>query len=93
MNIDATLLLVVCGLVCVGTLVLAFVLPVLDVVFEVVGAIIEFSLEIFNAGPVPGCGCVILAVILATCAGVSIWFADALSTCGTADQVNLCRLF
>ena len=92
-GIGAPIWLVLCGLLCAGVFVLGFILPILDVVFEVIGAVIGFAFEIFNAGPVPGCGCIVLAMLILGCMGASFWFTDALSTCGTPDQVNLCRIF
>ncbi len=92
-GLDAGLLLVGCGLLCVGVIVFGFIFPLLDLVFDVIGTLVGFIFDIAGVGPVPGCGCVILLLLVGGCGVFGIWFTDAMATCGTPEQVNLCRLF
>jgi hypothetical protein len=83
--------ILICGGMCVLGIVVVFVLPFLADLFSIIAGIVELSIDLATLGPVPGCGCVVVLGLCAGCAAGSVWLADVLSTCNTADAVNLCR--
>ena len=95
MNIEpGTLLLIVVGmgLLCVVLFVLGSVLNALGVVFEVIGGALEIAVNLFNMGPLPGCGCLALVLAIVMCVGGGMAVNSIVSSCGTAQQMNFCRL-
>lgn len=81
-----------CGL-CVLGLVFSIVAPILDMVMGVVGMLLDFASTLFGAGPIPGCGCVVVLALVASILAVGALTASILSTCGTAQATNFCSLF
>lgn len=95
MNIEpGTLLLIVLGmsLLCGVLFVLGTVLNALGVVFHVLGGALEIAVNLFNLGPLPGCGCLVLLLAILTCVGGGMAINSVISSCGTAQQMNFCRL-
>lgn len=92
-GVDLPIILLICGVACAGTVILVIAFSFLEIVFDIVGFILGLVSQIASFGPLPGCGCVVLAVLVAGCALTGIWLTDILSTCGTAEAVNLCQLF
>lgn len=95
MNIEpGTLLLLVAGmgLLCGVLFVLGSVLNAIGVVFDVLGGALEIALNLFNMGPLPGCGCIALLLVILTCVGGGMAINSIVSSCGTAQQMNFCRL-
>jgi len=92
---SGTLILIAagCGIVCIGLFVIGTVLNALGIVFELIGGLVEFAVNLFNFGPVPGCGCVVLAGAIAMCVVTALAVNSVLQTCGTPQQVNFCQLF
>jgi hypothetical protein len=87
------LILLVCGGLCVGGVILAFVLNLLGTIFGALGSVLAFGTDIITGGPVTWCGCLVVIVLLLLCGGGLLLLASVLSTCGTPDAVNLCSLF
>jgi hypothetical protein len=48
---------------------------------------------VLNGGPLAWCGCILLFVVCGAVAFVGIWLVSILSSCGTANAVNICQLF
>lgn len=84
------LLAVGCALSCVVIFVLGTVLNMLGVVFEVLGSILELLAGLFNFGPVPGCGCLLLVFAIISCVGGVTLFNSIVSTCDTASRMLFC---
>lgn len=82
-----------CGLSCVVIVVLGVGLQVFGVVFQGALGIFELGLEVFAGGPVAWCGCLVVIIGVIACGAIAIAFLNVMGTCGTPDQVNLCRLF
>ena len=90
-GVNAIWVIALCGVLCFGSFFVGIMFSLLDVVFTVIGAIIELILELFNTGPVPGCGCVVVLGLIFGCGAFMTWYLNAAETCGTADAVILCR--
>jgi len=90
-GVNIILIAGLCGLLCFGGFFLGIIFSVLDLVFTVVGAVIELMLTLFNTGPVPGCGCVVVLLLLFGCGICGSWYLSAVETCGTAEPIILCR--
>jgi hypothetical protein len=94
-NVDAgTILLVVvgCGVLCVIGVGLLFSLQILTSIVGAFANVAEVLGAVLSGGPLAWCGCILLFVICGAVILLSIWLVSILSTCGTADAVNLCRL-
>jgi hypothetical protein len=95
MNIEpGTLVLIAagCSVICVVLFVLGTFLNALGVVFELLGGVFEIAVNLFNMGPLPGCGCIALLLALVICVGGGLAVNSIVSSCGTAQQMNFCRL-
>lgn len=79
-----------CSLLCCGGAIILVVLSVIGGAFELLGSLIELLIGI---DPFGGCGCLFMPFACLLCGGVLYSVASILSTCGTPDAVNLCRLF
>ena len=90
---DLPIVILICGVLCIGGLVIGVAFTLLDFVFDILGTVIGLAVDLIEVGPIPGCGCVMLAGLLFGCVLFGTWFVDAMATCGTAEAVNLCRLF
>jgi hypothetical protein len=83
---------VVCCVSCAGGLILLFVIGIAADILGAVFGIVEIGFDLFNAGPVPGCGCVLVIGVCGSCSAFTYFALQTLSTCGTPDAVNFCRL-
>jgi len=90
-GVNAIWIALLCGAVCFGGFFFSIIFSLLEVIFSMVGAIIELGLELFNSGPVPGCGCVVFIGLVFGCGACASWYLSAAETCGTPDAVILCR--
>lgn len=88
---DLSVVLICAGLCIVGVI-LVFVLPVVMDLLGVIINLTEIALDIVGMGPGGWCGCLVIIAALGLCAGTLLLTANLLSTCGTPDAVNLCRL-
>ncbi len=89
------LILIVGGLtlLCGVLFVLGTVLQAVGVVFNLLGGLLEILLNLFNLGPVPGCGCVLALGAIGLC-GLMIYIAVNVSaTCSGPNPVNFCVFF
>jgi hypothetical protein len=82
-----------CALLCVVLFVLGMALQVIGTVFQLLGGLLEIAGEVFNFGPVPGCGCVLVLMVLGLCGGLALMLSNLSATCGTVNQIMICRLF
>ena len=80
-------------LLCVGGLILSFVLPAIASLFSALGGFVQFLVNILTGGPVTWCGCLAVIILLVACCGLVALAGFTLSTCGTPDAVNFCRWF
>lgn len=81
------------ALLCVVLFILGTVLQVLGTVFSLVGGLLELVVNLFNVGPIPGCGCVLVVGALGLC-GLLIYAAINISaTCSGPNPVNFCQFF
>jgi hypothetical protein len=92
-SIDPGWVLLICGGLCCGGIILGVVLPVLSGAFDIIFGLVEIISDILTGGPVSWCGCIMFIVLLVACCGGLFAVASMLSTCGTADAVNFCRIF
>jgi hypothetical protein len=81
-----------CGLCIIGV-VLSVVMPFLDIVMGLAGMVIDFAGMLFQAGPVPGCGCVVVVAFVVAVLVVGLLMTSVLSGCGTPQATNFCTLF
>lgn len=91
-EISPLLIVVVCGLCLVG-FVLLMVVQLIGGVFDIFFGLFEFVGGIIEGGPIAWCGCLVLIGGCGLCAGTIYVVTQLLSTCGTPDAVNFCRLF
>jgi hypothetical protein len=81
------------ALLCGVLFVLGTVLQALGVVFNLLGGLLELLVNLFNLGPVPGCGCVLAVGAIGLC-GFMIYLAVNISaTCSGSNPVNFCQFF
>jgi hypothetical protein len=78
---------------CLGGLVLSFVLPAVGGLLAFLGSIFELLLDVFTGGPVAWCGCLVRAILLVGCCGAAAIAGYSLSTCNTPDPVHFCSWF
>ncbi len=81
-----------CGILCIVLFVIGTVLNALGIVFELLGGLAEFAVNLFNFGPVPGCGCVVVVGVIALCIGTVLAVNGVLQSCATPQPVNFCQL-
>jgi len=95
-DLDFGVLVLVCGC-CIALVffggIISFALGVVGAAFDIIGSVVGIILDILGGGPVAWCGCLVAIVILLGCGGVMLALANALSTCGTPEAVNFCRIF
>lgn len=99
-NANVPIVVIICGGMCLLSLVLVVVLPLITGTLQIFGSIIDIFTGIIGAftgilsgGPVAWCGCLFFLVVLAMCGGLALIVANIVATCGTPDQVMFCRLF
>lgn len=96
LNIDlgsGVTLALCCSLLCVGVFVIGFFFQVVGGFFEIFFGLFGAFFDVLSGGPVAWCGCLLLVGAILVCGLIAIGGASLLSTCGTPEQVNLCRLF
>ncbi|HRF96009.1 MAG TPA: hypothetical protein PLZ51_12470 [Aggregatilineales bacterium] len=99
-NANVPIVALVCGGMCLLSLVLVVVLPILTGTLQIFGSIIDIFTGIIGAftgilsgGPVAWCGCLFFLIVLMMCGGMALLIAGAISSCGTPNQMLFCRLF
>lgn len=92
-NIDLGALILICGVLCVGGAVILIGLQVLTGAFELLAGGAEIFVDILTGGPASWCGCLVFLAGCLICIGIALAIASVLSTCGTPDAVNFCRIF
>lgn len=92
-DLSPLLLIVCCALLCVVGPVLLFALQFIDVLLGIIGVFIDAVGGLFGGGFEGCCGCIVLLVLLLSCAAGILLTVSLLQTCGTSDAVNLCRFF
>lgn len=90
---SVTIILAICAGLCVFGMLLLFLVQIIGGAFEVIGGFLEIIFGILSGGPEAWCSCIIGTTILFLCCGTVITVVGILSTCGTPDAVNFCRLF
>ena len=83
----------VVALLCIGGLVLVFVLPFLSGILTLLSGLLEFVFDVSTGGPVGCCGCLVFLILVVGCCGFVALVAYTLSTCCTPDAVNFCTWF
>lgn len=88
-----TILLIAGGacLLCVIVVILGFVFQVIGAFFDFIGTLVDFFFALAAGGPIPGCGCLVAAVLICGCIGSVAYIVSILPGCGTPDAVNFCR--
>jgi hypothetical protein len=81
-----------CGL-CVVGLALSILGPFVNIAVGIVGMILDLASTLFELGPVPGCGCVIVAALVGAVLLAAAIMVSLTSTCGTPQATNFCTLF
>lgn len=92
-QINSTTLVLLCGGLCLFAIFAFIILPIFSSILGVVFGVLDVFLSLFQAGPLPGCGCVMLLAGCACTGTLAFVLFDALMTCNTADPVNFCRFF
>ncbi len=90
-NINPTLILLLCGLCGVG-IVIIFILQFFSGLFDIIGGLFGFLLDIVSGGPSAWCSCFVVVLGCPVCAGIIYFSVNVVSTCGTSEAVNFCRL-
>lgn len=88
------LLLVLCAVgFCALGVIGALLLNAFSILFDLVGGLLGLLWDVLTSGPIGWCGC---ALVVGTLCGI-VWFVSfllsVLPNCGTAEAINLCRLF
>ena len=94
-NIDPVILPILgvgCALLCVGLLVIGFLLQAIGGIVELVTGVIQAVMEILQGGPVAWCGCLLLILALLAAGGVVILYLNAPEACA-AYPTHFCRWF
>lgn len=81
------------ALLCVVLFVIGTVFQALGVVFGLVGNILELVVNLFNTGPIPGCGCVLAVAGVALCGVMIVLASNIAATCSGPNPVNFCLFF
>lgn len=95
-NIDSGTILffaVGCVALCIIGIGVLFSLQIFSGIVAMLSGLLQGFGTILSGGPLAWCGCILLFVICGATAVVGIWLVSILSTCGTADAVNICQLF
>ncbi len=78
----------ICSVLCVVGVVFFFVFQFLGNVFDVVFGLFDLVINVLQGGPLAWCGCLLVILLLGACGAIAL----TLTTCGTPNQVNFCRL-
>ena len=90
---NAILIVVGCALLCGVGILLFLGLQLLEFAGAIIGAIIgifELFLGVLGGGPVAWCGCLLVLLVIVSCAGIVFLLA---TSCGTENAINLCSVF
>ena len=95
-NIDGSTVLIIAvglALLCGVGVVLLLFSQVLGNVFELFTSVLGIFTGVAEGGPMSWCGCLVLfgGCFVCSILGFILW--QTLSTCGTTQAVNFCRLF
>lgn len=85
------LIAVGCCLLCVVGVIILIAFSLLGTVFDLLGNGLEFFLGIFNALPIPGCGCVLVFGGCALIVGAAWFVVSGLAGCAN-NYTNFCAL-
>lgn len=78
------------ALLCGALFVIGTLLQALGIVFNLLGGLLELLVNLFNLGPIPGCGCVLAVGAVGLC-GLVIYIAvNVNATCSGPNPVNFC---
>jgi membrane-bound ClpP family serine protease len=94
-NIDPThlpLIAVGVALLCIALFVIGFLLQAVSGIFEVLGGIIEIVIDVMQGGPIAWCGCFLLIIGLAACAGFTYLYLQAPESCAE-HPTHFCQWF
>lgn len=94
-NIDlgnAAVIGLACACLCGVGFILVTGLHLVTSVLGIVGGLFEIFFEILGGGPVAWCGCLLGVAACIGGIGIAILLIQAVSTCGTAQAINLCSL-
>jgi hypothetical protein len=89
----ATFAAVACACLCGILFVLGFILQFIGGALEIVLNVFGLFFDILSGGPVAWCGCLVAMCGLCGCGFFLLSSFSLFSTCGTPEQINLCRLF
>lgn len=82
---------------CVGIFVfggiIGFVLQIFGFGFGILINLVQTVLGVITGGPLAWCGCLVAVFACAGCGILTLTIASVIPQCGTAQAVNLCRLF
>ncbi|MBL8134932.1 MAG: hypothetical protein JNL42_23960 [Anaerolineae bacterium] len=78
-------------LCCVMALVLGFGLQIIGVGIELFSSVFEVIFGLFGAGPVPGCGCIVVGGGCALILLLAYLLVSAVASCET-NPTNFCTL-
>ncbi len=81
------------ALLCGVLFVLGTVLQALGVVFGLFGWLLEIVVNLFNIGPIPGCGCLLALGGLGLCGLIIYIVVNVSATCSGPNPVNFCMFF
>ncbi len=84
---------IIVAVLCVGGLLLSFLLPFLSGILTFLSALLEVGLDVLTGGPVTWCGCLVLLILIVGFCGLVAVIVYSLSTCGTPNAVNFCNWF
>ncbi len=86
------LIAALCGGLCIVGVVLSVVVNLLGSVLGLLTLPLQLLAVPLAGDPFSCCGCLVLIVGLLLCGGLTFGGISLVQTCGTSDQVNLCRL-
>lgn len=78
------------ALLCVVLVIVGTVLQAVGTVFNLVGGILQLVVNLFNTGPLPGCGCVVAVGGLVICGMLAYSALNLYATCNGPNPVNFC---
>ncbi len=93
-NANTVLIVVVaCTVLCGLGIVMFMGLQIIGTVLGLFTGILEMVLGMIAGGPMAWCGCLAMLLGCGVCLALTLAIAGMLSTCGTPDAVNFCRIF
>lgn len=84
-------LVVGCGLLCVGGVVLFVVLQFLGFGFDILFTALSIVGNVLTGGPIAWCGCMVFICGFGVCAIVTWALVEVVPNCGTSEALNVCR--